>query len=103
MSNAQENKPQIVEQLEDLALQATTERSHYYVRSVAEKAQLAIGILMSENTKLQTENEKLKQANKKLREGYAKLIKTVPYNSVEPDYLVEARQTLSEAEKIAGE
>lgn len=36
---------QIIEKLDDLIKQATTERSHYYVRSVAEDAKRRIGEL----------------------------------------------------------
>jgi hypothetical protein len=53
-------KPQVVKELEDLIQQATTERSHYYVKSVCEKAILAIGMLKSENSALRAEVERLK-------------------------------------------
>lgn len=41
--------PLIITELNDLIKQATEERSHYYVKSVCQKAQLAIGRLMSDN------------------------------------------------------
>lgn len=45
-------KPVIISELEDLISQATAERSHYYVRNVANKAVLAIGMLMQERDQL---------------------------------------------------
>lgn len=49
---SENKKPLIVKELEDLIEQAAKERSHYYVKSVAEKAILAIGMLSSECEKL---------------------------------------------------
>jgi hypothetical protein len=40
-------KPRVIVELDGLIKQATEEHSHYYVKSVCEKAQLAIGILMA--------------------------------------------------------
>ena len=45
-------KPRVIDELESLIEQATKERSHYYVKSVCEKAILAIGMLMSRERKL---------------------------------------------------
>jgi len=64
-----ELRPRIIFELDELIEQATAERSHYYVRSVAEKAQLAIGMLMSENARLEAKHERvlkmLEQASKR--------------------------------------
>lgn len=57
-----ELRPRIIFELDELIEQATAERSHYYVRSVAEKAQLAIGMLMSENARLEAKHERVLQA-----------------------------------------
>lgn len=46
------DKPKVIEELELLIEQATKERSHYYVKSVCEKAILAIGMLMFRQQKL---------------------------------------------------
>lgn len=60
MSDSQ--KPRVIIELDELIEQATKERSHYYVKSVAEKAQLAIGMLMSENERLEKKLGIAKQA-----------------------------------------
>lgn len=52
--------PKIIEDLDCLIKQAAVERSHYYVKSVCEKAQLAIAALMAENARLEAEVERLK-------------------------------------------
>lgn len=62
-------KPRVILELDELIEQATTERSHYYVRSVAEKAQLAIGILMSENVKLEAALAVAVSAFEKIRDN----------------------------------
>lgn len=59
----------VIEQLEDLILQATTERSHFYVRAVASAAKQEIERL----------REKLKTArNAALEEAAVRCEQTVP-------------------------
>lgn len=49
---AREKKMNIIQELKSLIEQATKERSHYYVKSVAEKALLTINNLEKENEAL---------------------------------------------------
>lgn len=53
-------QPIVITEIEGLIEQATKERSHYYVKAVAEKAILAIGMLMGENKRLTEALHKIK-------------------------------------------
>lgn len=52
------DKPRVVDELEGLIKQAAVERSHYYVKSVCEKAIIAIGFLIKERNEARAELKK---------------------------------------------
>jgi hypothetical protein len=88
-----DKKPKVVIELEGLIEQATKERSHFYVKSVAEKAILAIGTLI-------IENNNLREISKNQSSLIENLFADKEFHKKDADMKDRFRKWLDDAERI---
>ncbi len=95
-------EPRIITELAELVEQATKEKSHYYVKSVCEKAILAIGCLIAEDKRMQKEKQSLEAQLKKAEEAlsfYARVMSEADISRIESDAGDIAREYFRKKEK----